>query len=233
MRLTTLVSAFLFPVLMGAQQLVPEKPFIEVTGTSEMEITPDIIEITILLKEYVEGKNKMDIDKQEARLKSNLKELGIDLKDLTLITAVADYQKIRMLKKDVVKSRTYLLKVGTADMVGKVYERLDQIDVDNARVSRLDHTKILDYQKENRIKALKAAKEKAEYLLAAVGKSAGDPLQVNEGENWVDNGPQNPRPMYRNAIQAFETAPGAAEDEEISIRKIKLRSGFQVKFEIR
>lgn len=215
-----------------AQQLVPEKPFIEVTGTSETEIVPDIIELTITLREYVEGRNKMAIEKQEDKLKSNLKELGIDLKDLTLVTAVADYEKIRMMKKDVVNSRTYMLKVNSADVVGRVYERLDKLDVHSARISRLDHTKILDHQKENRIKAIKAAKDKAEYLLAAVGKSAGDPLQINEGENWVDNGPQGPRPMYRNAIQSMEMVDAGGE-EDISIRKIKIRSGFQVKFEIR
>ena len=59
-----------------AQQLVPEKPFVEVSGTSETEITPDIIELTINLREYVEGKNKMDVEKQEEKLKSNLKELA-------------------------------------------------------------------------------------------------------------------------------------------------------------
>lgn len=229
------MSIFSGFVAFSQPQLVPEKPFIEVTGTSETEVIPDIIEVTITLREYVEGKSKMDIGRQEDKLKSNLRELGIDLKDLTLITAFADYEKIRMMKKDVVNSRTYLLKLSSAEMVSRVYERLDKLDVHHARITRLDHSKILEHQKENRIKAIKAAKDKAEYLLAAVGQSAGAPLQISEGENWVDNGPQGPRPgaMYRNAIQTMELAGDAGADEDISIRKIKIRSGFQVKFEIR
>src|SRR5687768_14791233 len=121
---------------LGAQNTVQEKPFIEVTGTSESEVVPDIIEVTITLQEYVEGKSKMDIGKQEENLRTQLGDLGIDMKQLTLVTAVADYHRIRMLKKDVVNSKTYLLKLSTAEMVGKVYERLDMIDVHNARISR-------------------------------------------------------------------------------------------------
>jgi uncharacterized protein YggE len=218
----------------NGQNPIQEKPFIEVTGTSETEVVPDIIEVTITLQEYVEGKSKMDIGKQEENLRTQLNDLGIDSKQLTLVTAVADYQKIRMMKKDVVNSKTYLLKLSTAEMVGKVYERLDLIDVHYARISRLDHTKILDFQKENRIKAMKAAKEKAEYLLSAIGKTAGNPLQVLEGENWVDNGPQGPRPgiMYKNAMQSMESFDKEVE-EPISMRKIKIRSGYSVKFEIK
>src|SRR5690349_12706217 len=111
--------AFLAINLRG-QNALQEKPFIEITGTSESEIVPDIIEVTITLQEYVEGKSKMDIGKQEENLRTQLSDLGIDSKQLTLVTAAADYQKIRMMKKDVVNSKTYLLKLRNAEMVGKV-----------------------------------------------------------------------------------------------------------------
>src|SRR5690606_37369121 len=104
----------------GQLALVPEKPFIEVTGLSEMEVVPDIIEVHITLQEYLEGKNKMSISKQEEKMKKKLSDLGVDLKELSLITAVADYQRVRMLKKDVVNTKTYLLKLSSAEMVSRV-----------------------------------------------------------------------------------------------------------------
>src|SRR5688500_17064727 len=102
---------------LAAQQQTTEKPFIEITGTSETEIVPDIIEVTIILREYVEGKNKMDIGRQEENLRTQLGDLGIDLKQLTIVTVAADYQRIRMMKKDVVNSKTYLLKLNNADIL--------------------------------------------------------------------------------------------------------------------
>src|SRR4051812_24265108 len=75
------------------------KRYIEITGTNEMEITPDELYITITLLERMEGKEKITIDKQEADLKKVLKELNIDLANLTLSKADADYGKVRKSNK--------------------------------------------------------------------------------------------------------------------------------------
>src|SRR5690606_33747132 len=126
--------------------------------------------------------------------------------------------------------------LSSAEMVSRVYLALDELDVHNARITRLDHTKILDFQKENRIKAVKNAKEKAGYILQAIGKSAGDPLQVNEGENWVEHQQPGGRMDFREASNSMMLTKYGADkgaDEDLSIRKIKIRSGFNVKFEIR
>src|SRR6478609_278449 len=83
------------------------KRFIEVTGTHESEVTPDEIYITITLLERMDGKEKIGIDKQESQLKQALKDLNIDLANLTLNTANADYGKVRRSKKDVIVSKSY------------------------------------------------------------------------------------------------------------------------------
>jgi uncharacterized protein YggE len=212
-----------------------DKPFIEVTGTSETEITPDEIYITITLKERAENREKLNIDKQEEALKQELRDLGIDLKNITLNSAFADYGRLRANKKDVINSRSYTLKVQSADMVNKVYERLDKIDAFDAFISRLDHSKITDHTKENRIKAIKAAKEKADYLLSAIGKQAGNPLQVMEAENWADNGPYpgNRGMLHKAMSNASSVLFDNAGGDEIAMKKIKIRSSYNIKFEIR
>jgi len=206
------------------------KRFIEVTGTNESEIVPDELYVTITLLERMEGKEKVAIDKQEAQLKQSLKELNIDLSNLSLNTANADYGKVRRSKKDVLVSKSYILKVGTADQLSKVYEKLDQINAHDAFISRYTHSKILDFQKESRIKALKAAKEKVDYLLAAVGQQAGAPLQIMESENFVQENPNPYMPMYKNSMAMVNDS--VSGDAEISFKKIKLRSSFIVKYEI-
>jgi len=243
MKKIVLIIAFIFGVnsLIGQNNDI-KKPFIEINGTSETEITPDEIYITITLLERSENKEKLTIDKQEENLKQNIKELGIDISNLTLNTADADYGKLKTFKKDVIISKSYTLKIGNADLVGKLYERLDKINVHDAYVSKLSHSKILEFTKENRIKAVKAAKEKVDYLLAALGQQAGAPIQITEVDNSIINSPYNYRGgrssagYMSNAIQSYGSyGSDRFLDEgtnEISFKKIKIKSSFLVKYEI-
>ncbi len=225
----------LIPFCVNAQEI--KKPYIEATGSSETEIVPDEIYITITLQERQDGKDKLTIDKQETDLKQNLKEIGIDIANLSLNAANADFRKIKSFKKDVVTSKSYSLKVGNADMVTKVYERLDKINAYDAYISKLNHSKILEFTKENRIKAIKAAKDKVEYLAAAVGNQLGAPIQITETINSVENNPYGNPYNYRmsNAVQSYGgnlMDSSESVGDEISFKKIKIKASFLVKYEI-
>ena len=232
-KISLLTGLLLFVCSFSAQvnDVFAGKRFIEVTGTAETEVVPDEIFITITLREPNDNKEKNSIEKQEKELRDHIKSLGIDLSNLTLNSADADYGKIRAFKKDVTVSKSYILKVGNAEMVGKLYERLDKMNAHDAFVSRYSHTRILDLQKENRIKAIKASLEKVKYLLEAVSQQPGPPLQILETENYVQDGPQPVYRAYKNALQSYDSEAGG-EDQAISFKKIKIRSGFIVKYEI-
>ena len=176
-----------------AQDNLSTRPFIEITGTSETFVVPDEIYLQITLLERMEGKEKITIERQENDLKKNLKEIGIDLSNLSLSSANADYKSIRRKEKDLLTSKQYQLKLATTDQLAKVYERLDKLNAADASVQRVANSKIADFQKENRIKALRAAKEKADYLLNAIGQQAGTALFIQESENYVDEGPSQTR----------------------------------------
>jgi hypothetical protein len=241
MRKITLVTLLLLTFIINingqnTNTSMAPKPFIEITGMSETEITPDEIYITITLQERPENKEKLTIDKQEDNLKQSLKELGIDLINLTLNSAEADYRKIKTIKKDVIISKSYLLKVATADMLGKVYEKLDKINAYDAYVSRVSHSKIQQLAKDNRVKAIKAAKEKVDYLLAALGQQAGQPVQISEMENNVFQ-PFQAQVNYRlsNSFSMKQSGSDMLNenaDSEIAFKKIKISASFLVKYEI-
>ncbi len=209
------------------------KPYIEVTGTSETEITPDEIYITITLLERSENKEKLTIEKQEKDLKQEIKDLGIDLSNLVLSDAHADYQKIRKSNKDVVISKTYILKVTNADLLSKVYEKLDKINAYDAYISKVSNSKLDQYKKENRIKAIKAAKDKVDYLLAAINLS-GKALQITETDNNIYQPYQNN--MYRLAAKSMANTVSmdqeAMPEPEIGFKKIKITNSFLVRYEI-
>ena len=230
---------FLFlsiPFLSLGQNYLPqaqEKPFIEVTGRIEKEIIPDEIYISIKIEERMEGKTKISIEKQETDLKNAIKSLGIDMKNLSLKGAIASYQKVKWTKKDVMADSEYLLKVTDAKTLGLVFDKLASIKISNARVSKVDHSRLQEYKKETRINAIKAAKEKADYLLGAIGEETGMPLIIRES------------PYYENARSTLNSRANLVSNEyyvdpsvfnaanELQFEKLIVSSSIYVKFQIK
>ncbi|MBK7029549.1 MAG: SIMPL domain-containing protein [Bacteroidales bacterium] len=173
------------PKLMSQTNTVKETPYIEVTGTAEKFVVPNEIYISIALKERQEGRENKSIEQQEAQLKQGLSEIGIDLKDLSLSDATSDYVRVKVAKKDVISKSDYLLKVTSASMVGKVFEKLDELKIEEAQIARVSHSEIERFRKEVKIQAIKAAKEKADYLLEAIGEKAGEPLIIQENQYGI------------------------------------------------
>ncbi len=138
-----------------------ETPYIEVVGTSEMEIVPDQIYISFTLKERMDGKKKIELEDQEKEMKKKLMKLGIDLKDLQLADANSDYIKIKRKKNDVIASKDYILKVSTTGALAQVFDALDELDAFDAGIQRVDHSEIKKFRQEVKMNAVKVAKEKA------------------------------------------------------------------------
>lgn len=205
--------------------------YIEVTGTAEEEVIPDEIFITITLKERYVNKDKLTIDVQEAQLKNAIRAIGIDLKNLYLSDINADYVKVRRQKKDVLTQKDYVLKVSNATVVGQVFLELDKLDIKDGYISRVHHSRIDSLKKEIKIKAIKAAKEKAVYLLAALGEQPGKVLVV------TDTPESTFQPFYATPRAMMMKADGFPDEQElpaeIQFQKIKLSSNIYVKFAVK
>ncbi len=142
-----------------------DQNYIEVTGKSEMEITPDMIYLKILISEN-DTKNKVSVSELETKMVNALEELGIDLKkDLALKDYSSNYKFYLLGKTDIMLTKEYQLLVHDGQTVGKVFRELEELGISNITIEKLDHSKITDYRMEVKINAMKAAKEKA-YLLA-------------------------------------------------------------------
>ena len=207
------------------------KPYIQITGVAEKMIVPDEIYISITLVD--EPKKKYDLDKQEEDLKSEIMALGIDLKHLTLSHAYAGYVGRKRKKGEVRNSISYTLKVNTANQVSKVFEKLDKIGIEGAFISRVDHSKILEFKKEVRIEAIKAAKLKATYLLEAIDEKLGKPLAIDENQyssnlGWGYFG----KSVVGNSISNDDSLSEYAKIGNVQFKKIKVKSEISIKFEI-
>ncbi len=209
-------------------------PFIEVTGTAEKEIIPDEIYISIAIRERYVNKEKVSIETQEEKLKNAIKSIGINLNNLSLSDANADYVKIRWQKKDVLTKKDYTLKVTSAAMVGQVFLELEKLEITDAFVSKVNHSKMDSLRKEVKISAITAAKTKADYLLQAIGEQTGKPLIIKENES-LGNHLSNTRGVVleKNYIFSNERLSSDDDNKEIEFQKIKIQTSIFVKFAIK
>lgn len=223
----------LMPVWAMSQVMQQEKetPYIEVVGTSEMEIVPDQIYISFTLKERMDGKKKIELEDQEKEMKKKLMKIGIDLKDLQLSDANSDYIKIKRKKNDVIASKDYILKVSTTGALAQVLDALDELDAFNAGIQRVDHSVIKKFRQEVKMNAVKDAKEKAGYLLSAIGETVGKPLFIQERETY-DEFPI----MRKTGLMVVQQMDAAAPEEalpELTFQKIKLKYSIFARFAIK
>lgn len=213
-----------------------EKPYIDVTGSAEQEVIPDEIYINIIIREKYISKEKVTIETQEEKLKTYLKEIGIDIKNLFLSNANADYVKVKWLKKDVLTKKDYTLKVFNATAVGQVFQQLDKLEITDAFIAKVNHSKLDSLKREVKILAIKAAKNKADYLLAAIGEQIGKPLIIQETENGITPTGLNilgGRSGSTNVYIDGERSLGNNQEDELQFKKIKIQAFIYVKFSIK
>lgn len=216
-----------------AQTPQVDPAYIEVTGSAEMEIIPDEIYISVSLSERYDGREKVTLAVQDEKFFNAIKELGIPMGDVQLSDAVTDYSYYKWRKEDALATKDYIVLVHTAEMTSKLFKKLVDIDAENAKVTKVSHSKIEQYRKEVKIKAMKATHEKAEYMLEAIGQELGKPIVITElNENVLTtNYAQYDMNSYRTAN--FMLADGYTMPAEISFQKIKLKYEIYGKFEIK
>lgn len=214
-----------------------EVPYIEVTGNAELNIVPDEIFIDIRIMEKYDGKTKITIQEQETKMRTALNSIGLGPNALSLSSANADFVRVNWKTDDLLTQKKYVLKVKDAETAGKVFKELGTLEIKNARISHVNHTKMDSLLKEVKILAIKAAKSKADYLLDAIGEKRGNALIITENMAGVHpelaNALSNVSGLYRQNRRVEEEFYGGADEEAVQFQKIQLTSSVYVKFAIR
>ncbi|MES2445576.1 MAG: SIMPL domain-containing protein [Bacteroidota bacterium] len=227
-KLIALALFGLFSASAMAQQVDLRKK-IHVSGTAETEVTPDIIYIGISLKEYFKDNNskkKVEITELENQLIAAVLKAGIAKEDL-MINNVSSYNYATEKKKnpDFLASKQYRLKVADLNKFNQIMESIDAKGVAFTNIESYDYSKMDALKKDLKIKALMTAKEKATYMVTALGEKLGGVIEIQDGG---DNAIQ---PVYRNYMMKAEMAD-AAPAQEIDFKKIKLNFTVNVVFQI-
>jgi uncharacterized protein YggE len=229
-----LCISFFFSIHYGQTKSTEEIPYIEVNGYAEKEVIPNEIYIGITLRERMENKEKVSIESQEKQLREALTTLSIPISNLSIADANADYVKVSWQKRDVLTKKEYLLKVGNATTVGKVFQELEKMKIQDGYIDHVSHSAIDSLRTQVRIEAIKAAKEKSDYLLNAVGQKTGNALVVSELENSTITRTDIARMPNKslNYISGVELFESVDKEPEIEFQKIKLSYSIYTKFTI-
>lgn len=230
MKKLFILAALLATTIGAFAQNVDLRRKIEVTGIAEQEVTPDIINVTISLQEYMDGKKHIAINDLEAQLEKAVKDAGIPSSDFTVNNVSAwnnTYQKKKA--PDFLASKQYGLRVRDLNKFNQIMSKIDPKGIQATNIESYDYSKMADLKRDLKIKALLAARDKAAYLLAALGEKVGSPINITESDN--SSFPQ-PRMYAANMMTFKASADSNVGDSDISFKNIKLSFQIQAVFEI-
>ena len=211
-----------------ATQAQETERYIEVTGTSEIEIVPDKIHYIIEIREYFneefdkrskpeEYRTKVPLAEIEKGLRKALAEAGIEEKAI-MTEEVGNYWRERGM--DFLVSKRFDISLKDFDQINDIIKRIDTKGVNTMRIGNLENKDLLEYHKKGKTAALKAAKEKADYLTEAMGQKTGKVLRIVEQSNGIDYSFAQSNVM-RSDAGSFDT-----------FRTIKKSYSMTVRFEI-
>lgn len=202
--------------------------YIEVTGTSEMEIVPDeihyLIEIREYFKEEFDGKSKPEeyrtkvpLAEIEQRLREALANSGIP-QNAIRTQEIGDYW--RQQGQDFLVSKKFDITLTDFNQINEIVKRIDTKGIHTMRIGELENNDMLAYHQKGKIEALKAARRKATYLVEALGKRLGEVIRIVE----KDSG--NVSPFAQSNVMSSDAASFD------NFRTIKKNYSMLVRFEI-
>jgi len=204
-------------------------------GYAEKEITPDIVYLSISLKEYYQDgntKKKVAIDRLEKQLFDAAMKNGVKKEDFTVQNIysynVADKKK----NNELLQARQYRIKVADLKKLNTMLEEVDARGLQSTNISGYDHSQKREIEKELKTLAVRDARTNAEILAAADAENVGKVILINDNSsfNWNEIAPQ-PR-MY--AMKASNAEMDSANNGlDLEVRPIKLTCNIDAVFELK
>lgn len=190
MKKGILLLSMLMLVTLSLQAQTSEH-YIEVTGTSEIEIMPDKIHYIIEIREYFkeefeewakpeEYRTKVPLSQIEKDLRKVLKEVGV-LDSTVRTQEIGDYW--RKQGQDFLISKQFDITLTDFKQIDEIIKHIDTKGINTMRIGELENKDMLAYHQKGKTEALKAAQRKATYLVEALGKRLGNVIRIVEKDS--------------------------------------------------
>jgi uncharacterized protein YggE len=242
-RLFIVLSCLVCLYSKAQQPINPFPKTINVNGSAEMEVIPDEIYVQIDLKEYQKRGDKIPLDQIKSEFLQNVRSVGIPDSAVTIASyeGFNGYPWWRKTRKDkaadLYASIAYQVKLNNSYKVDELVRILDDDATINFQVVRTSHSRINEWRKQLKIQAIKAAREKAEYLSAAINEKVGEAVTITEPTDLsIYYGQRNAYAKASNYVLATDQLEGkrtATDDPGVDFRKIKLKFDLNVVFAIK
>ena len=209
---------------------------IEVTGVAELEVIPDELYFSISLKEYFKDEkkqtDKVGLEQLEKQLIEAVKSSGLAKENLS-VSGVNGYKEWNGKRKPqyFLAGKQYQLKLNNTNDINELLSKVDDRGVEYASMSRVEHSKKEEFKKQVKINALKAAKDKATYLLESIGEKMDGIIEIKEVE---DNNyyPQMAQRNFKMTMVAAD-APEGGQGAGLEFQKIKFSYRMLAIFKIK
>jgi len=233
MKNITLVFVFLaFANFAMGQELGNDfRKFIVVTGSAEVSVPPDEIELQIVLKEYSKSdkiKDKVNLKSIETKFFDILNKNGLSRDDLVFDNRSFYWYYWWVYRNDIYKQKIYKIILNNSTDFLSLVQDLDIDGVNSLSVTNSTNKELQKLRKEVKITALRAAKEKAEYLLESIDERIGNVISIEEM-------PENQNIFWRgnqSILSNVSISSNSTNKEMENLSSIKLRYEVKAKFEI-
>ena len=218
------------------QQTMENSRRISTRGYAEKEVTPDIIYLSISLKEYfIDGntKKKVPVETLEKQLFDAAIKNGIEKADITIQNIYSYNYQTKKKNTELLQSRQYRIKVSNLNKLNEILDAVDAKGLQSTNIDGYDHSRKVEIEKELRKLAVKNARNNAEILAEAENEQLGKVILINDNSslNWNDIMPQ-PR-MYSMAKTSNLEEQAVADGIDLDIKPIKLICNLDAVFEIK
>lgn len=229
-----LACAFIILNVNAIEITKPLNQIITVTGSAEMIVPPDEIELEITMTEYGGGST---ISKIETALMKLLLGNEVPKEQVVFNGMFSSFYWYYWWhhRNDSRKSKKILVTLDAKTDFMKLVRDLDKEYISHIRITKTSNKDIQKLRREVKIEAIKAAKSKAKYLLEAVDEEVGrlitvDELsELNNNQNSYWNQTTTSNVVSNSAMSYSKSSGGYMEN----VPEIKLRYEIKTQFEIK
>jgi uncharacterized protein YggE len=223
------------------REIAAKERTITVTGAADTKLCPDEMTLTINIAEYYKEQYEDGKTEKDYKTLVKLEEIEKSLMDLLHTNGIADslvsFSFVNTSwswyyydgdKKPVKFEKTMKVKLSDHNKAVAIIRDIDTKGISYLSLGEFHSSKEQEMRKELKAEALKAAKEKASYMLSKVDKELGDIITIKELNDeypyWSWRGPA--QTSVSNASFDYDSSEPAGPDE------IMMRYEVEAEFEI-
>lgn len=224
-------SLFIFMIFSGFSQSKNfiDQPYIESRVTKDTLISPDRIELRLVLDEN-DTKNKESVEALEKKMFSQLKQMDLNLEtQVSLSDSDSNFKFYALKKTGVLKSKHYVVELHNASQVGELMQRMESEGISNISILSV---KVSNEEEIKEIlvgDAVRKAFKQADNALAVNDQKAGKILQL-----YIEADTYNYQPAREAGATTMrmKVNSGNTSSPVINFKKLKLSKTINIKLAI-